>query len=201
MTSEWLSILISWHVNRDPRLEPKAKHVTTDAENKYITLTSWYPRWRLKSPASRLFTQSFIRAQIKENIKNSRHWPLCGEFTGTGEFPAQRASNAKNVSIWWSHFEITCHISAMWAKSKLWEHCPNALSSLSCHCNSLDDRGPDFFCKYLLLKWIVIARLQKYSLIAAGVTSVADNIWPYNQDAKRNAMYKRMPGHVKFEER
>ena len=25
---------------------------------------------------------SFIRAQIKENIKASRHWPLCREFTG-----------------------------------------------------------------------------------------------------------------------
>ena len=24
----------------------------------------------------------FIRAQIKENIKAPRHWPLCGEFTG-----------------------------------------------------------------------------------------------------------------------
>ena len=36
----------------------------------------------LKSPASRLFTQPFIRAQIKENIKAPRHWPLCGGFTG-----------------------------------------------------------------------------------------------------------------------
>ena len=44
-------------------------------------------------------------AQIKENIKAPRHWPLCGEFTGTGEFPAQRASNAENVSIWWRYHE------------------------------------------------------------------------------------------------
>ena len=44
-----------------------------------ITLTSYWPRWRLKSPASRLFTQSFIQAQIKENIKAPRHWPLCGD--------------------------------------------------------------------------------------------------------------------------
>ena len=43
-------------------------------------MTSW-PRWRLKSPASRLFTQLFIRVHIKENIKAPRHWPLCGEFT------------------------------------------------------------------------------------------------------------------------
>ena len=42
---------------------------------------------------------------MKENIKAPRHWPLCGEFTGTGEFPAQRASNAENVSIWWRHHD------------------------------------------------------------------------------------------------
>ena len=28
-----------------------------------------------------IFTQPFIRAQIKENIKALHHWPLCGEFT------------------------------------------------------------------------------------------------------------------------
>ena len=38
-------------------------------------------RWRLKSPVSRLFTQPFIQAQIKENVIGPRHWPLCGEFT------------------------------------------------------------------------------------------------------------------------
>ena len=43
---------------------------------------------------------------MKENIKAPRHWPLWGEFTGTGEFPAQRASNAENVSIWWRHHGI-----------------------------------------------------------------------------------------------
>ena len=46
-----------------------------------------------------------IQAQIKENIKAPRHWPLCGEFTGTGEFPAQRASDAENASIWWRHHD------------------------------------------------------------------------------------------------
>ena len=70
---------------------------------RYITMTSQWARWRLKSPASGLFTQLFIQVQIKENIKAPRHWPLCGEFTGTGEFPAQKASNAENVSIWWRH--------------------------------------------------------------------------------------------------
>ena len=38
--------------------------------------------WRLKLPASRLFTQPFIQAQIKENTKAPRHWTLWEEFTG-----------------------------------------------------------------------------------------------------------------------
>ena len=63
--------------------------------------------WHLKSPASRLFTQPFIQTQIKVNIKAPRHWPLCGEFTGTGEFPAQRSSYAENVSIWWRHHAMS----------------------------------------------------------------------------------------------
>ena len=35
---------------------------------------------------------------------------LCtGNSPGTGEFPAQMASNAKNVSIWWRHGSA-CHM-------------------------------------------------------------------------------------------
>ena len=39
----------------------------------------------------------------QENIKVPSHWPLCWEFTG--EFPAQMASNAENVSISWRHHD------------------------------------------------------------------------------------------------
>ena len=41
----------------------------------FITVTSQM-RWRLKSPASLLFTQLFVQAQIKENVKTPRYWPL-----------------------------------------------------------------------------------------------------------------------------
>ena len=47
----------------------------------FITVTSLWARWRLKSPALRLSTPLFIQAQIKENIKTPCHWPLWGEFT------------------------------------------------------------------------------------------------------------------------
>ena len=55
-----------------------------------ITVTPWWARWRLKSPASRVFAQPFIQAQIKENIKAPRHWPVCGEFTGDRWIPRTR---------------------------------------------------------------------------------------------------------------
>ena len=48
--------------------------------------TSKWARWRLRSPALRFFTQPFVRAQIKENTKAPRHWPLCGEFTGEAQW-------------------------------------------------------------------------------------------------------------------
>ena len=39
---------------------------------------------------------------------------LCeGNSPGTGEFLAQRASNAENVSIWWSHHEEYSYGSAI----------------------------------------------------------------------------------------
>ena len=47
----------------------------------------WRHNGRLKSPASPLFTQPFIQAQTKENIKAPRHWPLCREFSGDRWIP------------------------------------------------------------------------------------------------------------------
>ena len=35
---------------------------------------------------------------------------LCGEFTGIGEFPAQMASDAVDVSIWWRHLALSKYI-------------------------------------------------------------------------------------------
>ena len=52
-----------------------------------LTVTSYRARWRLKSRASSMFTQPFIQEQIKENIKASRHWLLCGEFSGDQWIP------------------------------------------------------------------------------------------------------------------
>ena len=52
-------------------------------------MTSWWAQWRLKSPASRLFTQPFIQGADPRNMKAPRHWPV------TGEFHAQKARYAE----------------------------------------------------------------------------------------------------------
>ena len=47
--------------------------------------------------------QPFMQTQIKENIKAPGPCPCEGNSPVTSEFPAQMASNAENVSIWWRH--------------------------------------------------------------------------------------------------
>ena len=67
-----------------------------------ITLTSWWARCRLKSPACRMFAQPFVQAQIKTS--KLRVTGLCqGNSPVTGGFPSQKASNSGSVSIWWRH--------------------------------------------------------------------------------------------------
>ena len=48
------------------------------------------------------YTTDYSGADQRKH-KNWRHWPLWGNSPATGEFPAQRACNAENVSIWWRH--------------------------------------------------------------------------------------------------
>ena len=69
----------------------------------YITVT-WWDWWRLKSPASRLFTQQFVQAQIKKTSK--LHFTgLCeGKSLATGEFPVHSTSNAESVFIRWRNY-------------------------------------------------------------------------------------------------
>ena len=57
--------------------------------------------------------QLSVQAQVKGNINAPCHWPLIGEFTVTGEFPAQSASNAGNAYIWWRHYENELYIPRM----------------------------------------------------------------------------------------
>ena len=63
--------------------------------------------WRLKSPASLLFTQPFIQARRSKKTSKLRATGLSvGNSPVTGELPAQRTSTLENVSIWWRHHAL-----------------------------------------------------------------------------------------------
>ena len=49
-------------------------------------------------------------SESKGNIKAPRHWPLWGISPETDQLPAQMASNAENVSIWWRHHDFCRNI-------------------------------------------------------------------------------------------
>ena len=99
----------------------------------------------LKSPVSRLFTQPFIQAQIREKTSKLRVNGLCaGNSPVTGEFPAQMASNAENVSIWWRHHVIMGF--CCWGM--LCElHDVNVINTMEAELTSLS------FCMYEVIFW------------------------------------------------
>ena len=71
-----------------------------------ITMMSEWVCWCLKSPASQVFAQLFVQAQIKESIK-AQHPGVCeGNSHMTSEFLAQMASNVENGSIFLCHHAV-----------------------------------------------------------------------------------------------
>ena len=50
---------------------------------------------------------SAVYSGADKKISKLRVTGLCvGNSPGTGEFPAQMASNAENVSLWWRHYVL-----------------------------------------------------------------------------------------------
>ena len=61
------------------------------------TMTSWWAQWRLKSPASRLFTQPFIQGADQRKYESS------ASLAGDRWIPRAKGPLRGNVSIWWRH--------------------------------------------------------------------------------------------------
>ena len=93
------AILLSLHHYSDVIMGTLASQITS-LTIAYSTVYSWCVILIFVCTASIHF-----QTQIKENIKALCHWPLfcAGNPLVTGEFPAQMASNAENVSIWWCY--------------------------------------------------------------------------------------------------
>ena len=74
-----------------------------------------------------------------KKISKLRVTGLCaGNSPVTGEFPAQRASNAENVSVWWRHHE-SYHDNTQGSLNEMKSH--NGLLGMSLSGLSLNDVG------------------------------------------------------------
>ena len=60
--------------------------------------------------ASQITSLTIVYSTVYSGADQSKHQSSASlafvwGITGTGEFPAQMASNAENVSIWWRHHD------------------------------------------------------------------------------------------------
>ena len=83
-----------------------------DGNGELVKLVKHYIDVIMTTVASQITSLKVVYSTVYSDAdqrkrQTPRHWPLCGEFTGTGEFPTQRASNAENGSIRWRHLEAT----------------------------------------------------------------------------------------------
>ena len=82
---------------------------------KFITVTSLWSRWCIKSTEYRLLNQQIVQMCRSKKILQFRVTGLCeGNSPVAGEFPAQGTSNAENVSIWWRHHVVACAPCGTW---------------------------------------------------------------------------------------
>ena len=86
-------------------LSPDQRQAFTRTMTSNITVTSWWVRWRLKSPVSPSFTQPLFGRTSKKTSKLRVAGLCAGNSPMNGEFPAQMASNAEFFSAWWRHHE------------------------------------------------------------------------------------------------
>ena len=63
------------------------------------------------SMAPQITSLTIVYSAVYSGADQRKHWISAllafarGIHPGTGEFPAQMASNAENVSIWWRHHD------------------------------------------------------------------------------------------------
>ena len=56
--------------------------------------------------ASQITSITIVYSTVYSDADQRKHESSASLSFVTGEFPAQMASNAENVSIWWRHHEI-----------------------------------------------------------------------------------------------
>ena len=127
-----------FHLNHTSKLNPLSRG--------YDTRSIWGKVCLWISPSDSHYNGVIMSAMASKitslTIAYSGHRPkktsklcvtgLCeGNSPGIGEFPAQRANNAENVSIWWRHhgisfpiwLDLNCHVVSRYVQSLICSAC------------------------------------------------------------------------------
>ena len=130
---------------------------------------------RLKSPASLLFTQPFIQAQIKENIKAPRHWLLCGNSPGpVHKIPVTRKMFPFDDVImkWYSAWTMQRDDQTYWDLNKMTVVLQTTFSYIFSWHNVIGDISKTFSWKIVSAFW-----LKKYwNVIQMTLYEMSDKI-------------------------
>ena len=113
LSNLYLMYLIGWPMNTHLWMTSViliSKWVTSWSGRKnnqkcyYITVTSLWAWWRLKSPAYNCSLNRLFRQRSKKTSKLHVTGLCAGNSPVAGEFPAQMASNAENAG--WRHHDL-----------------------------------------------------------------------------------------------
>ena len=141
-----------------------------------------------------------IRRRLKKT-STLRVTGLCaGNSPETGEFSAQRASNAENVSMWWRHHDIDASRSRRTANHmyafNLWFVChPYVTKALRCNPMLHDEQQPyeslrygEYIISYPLPSWWLPICLYSVSGVSerGGALSASRHIWQYITFIRQN---------------
>ena len=122
--------------------------------------------------ASQITSLTSFYSTFYSDADQRKHQSLCaGNSPGTGEFPAQMASNAEKVSIWWRHHGklTSCKIclqpcpfstdGILWVYKTVSGSLPSPIF-ITQNCREILWPGPYPRCLYRNKKWWSLSRLS-----------------------------------------
>ena len=155
-------------------------------------MTSLWTQWRLKSPASRLFTQPFIQVQIEINIKAPCHWPFVwGIHRWPGNSPQKWPVTRKMLPFHDAIMDFSWPMYVMRAGVDLWDRfVPNSQAITWIHddCRNQWTRG-DLKASWKLINIDSIKQLPLSPLLhrywgSAAFRWVLHEVWMSNRWAQ-----------------
>ena len=132
----------------------------TKVATRHKTYT-WHERYCdviMGTMASRITSLTIVYSTVYSDADERKHQSsasLGGNSPGTGEFPAQMASNLENVSIWWRNHEVYTLPLHNIVSIELWSHDDVMACARFPHCWPFVWRIPS--CKWHIMPTLDVA--------------------------------------------